>query len=87
LKNAVFPYSGLRSGQRDLINEAYSAMKRGKRLFAQAPTGTGKTISSLYPAVKAIGSGIYDKVFYLTAKSSEPLLKKEFCPTKKYFFA
>ena len=70
LKNAVFPYSGLRDGQRDLIGEAYSAMKRGKRLFAQAPTGTGKTISSLYPAVKAVGAGIADKVFYLTAKSS-----------------
>jgi len=70
LKEAVFPYPGLRSGQRDLISEAYSAMKRGKRLFAQAPTGTGKTISSLYPAVKAIGTGVCDKVFYLTAKSS-----------------
>lgn len=70
LKNAVFPYAGLRDGQRELIREAYSAMKRGKRLFAVAPTGTGKTISSLYPAVKAMGSGIADKVFYLTAKSS-----------------
>ena len=70
LKSAIFPYTNLRDGQRDLINEAFSAMKRGKRLFAQAPTGTGKTISSLYPAVKAMGSGIADKVFYLTAKSS-----------------
>ncbi len=70
LKDAVFPYSGLREGQRDLINEAYSAMKCGKRLFAQAPTGTGKTISALYPAVKAIGARICDKIFYLTAKSS-----------------
>ena len=69
-KNAVFPYTELRDGQRDLISEAFSAMKRGKRLFAQAPTGTGKTISSLYPAVKAMGSEIADKVFYLTAKSS-----------------
>ena len=70
LKDAVFPYNSLREGQRDLINEAYSAMKRGKRLFAQAPTGTGKTISALYPAVKAIGAGLCDKIFYLTAKSS-----------------
>lgn len=70
LKDAVFPYGKLRDGQRDLINESYSAMKRGKRLFAQAPTGTGKTISALYPAVKAVGSGIGDKIFYLTAKSS-----------------
>lgn len=70
LKNAVFPYKSLRSGQREFIGEAFSAIKRGKRLFAQAPTGTGKTVSSLYPAVRAIGHGICDKVFYLTAKSS-----------------
>lgn len=70
LKNAVFPYSELRSGQRDFITEAYSAIKHSRRLFAQAPTGTGKTISSLYPAVKAIGNRLCDKVFYLTAKSA-----------------
>ncbi len=70
LANAVFPYRELREGQRDLINEAYSTIKSGKRLFAQAPTGTGKTISALYPAVKAMGSGLCDKIFYLTAKSS-----------------
>ena len=69
-KSAVFPYTELRDGQRELISEAFSAMKRGKRLFAVAPTGTGKTISSIYPAVKAMGSRIADKVFYLTAKSS-----------------
>ena len=70
LKNAVFPYAKLREGQRDFICEAYAAIKSGKRLFAQAPTGTGKTISSLYPAVRAIGSGLCEKIFYLTAKSS-----------------
>ena len=70
LKNAVFPYDELRDGQRDFMNEAYRTIKSGQKLFAQAPTGTGKTISSLYPAIKAIGSELCDKVFYLTAKSS-----------------
>ncbi len=70
MKNAAFPYRSLRDGQRDFINEAYFAIKNGRRLFAQAPTGTGKTISSLYPAVRAVGSELCDKVFYLTAKSS-----------------
>ena len=70
LKNATFPYTELRDGQRDFIHEVYSTIKAGQRLFAQAPTGTGKTISSLYPAVRAIGAGLCDKVFYLTAKSS-----------------
>ena len=85
MKNAVFPYPGLRSGQRDLIGEAYAAMKRGKRLFAQAPTGTGKTISALYPAVRAVGSGIADKIFYLTAKSSTS--REAYSATGKLFDA
>lgn len=70
MKNAVFPYTELRSGQRELIGEVFAAIKRSRRLFAQAPTGTGKTISSIYPAVRAMGSGLCDKIFYLTAKSS-----------------
>lgn len=70
LKAATFPYSELREGQKDFIHEAYSSIKSGVRLFAQAPTGTGKTISALYPAVRAMGSELCDKVFYLTAKSS-----------------
>lgn len=69
-ENAVFPYSELREGQEIMIRECYSAIKRGERLFATAPTGTGKTISSLYPAVRALGGGMVDKIFYLTAKSS-----------------
>ncbi|MBQ7384006.1 MAG: hypothetical protein IJV72_04360 [Clostridia bacterium] len=67
---AVFPYSELREGQEMMIRECYCAIKGGERLFATAPTGTGKTISSLYPAVRALGRGLADKIFYLTAKSS-----------------
>ena len=70
LKNAVFPFTELRDGQRDFIHEAFSAIKSKTKLFAQAPTGTGKTISALYPAVRSIGLSLVDKVFYLTAKSS-----------------
>ncbi len=69
-ENAAFPYSELREGQEIMIRECYRAMRRGERLFVQAPTGTGKTISSLYPAVRALGTGYADKIFYLTAKSS-----------------
>jgi Rad3-related DNA helicase len=68
--NARFPYSGLREGQEMMIRECFGAIKRGQRLFVEAPTGTGKTISSLFPAVRALGQGMIDKVFYLTAKSS-----------------
>ncbi len=68
--NAVFPYGELREGQEMMIRECYGAIKRGQRLFIEAPTGTGKTISSLFPAVRAVGAGFADKVFYLTAKAS-----------------
>ena len=67
---APFPYTTLREGQEMMIRECFSAMKRGQRLFVEAPTGTGKTISSLYPAVRALGRGYVDRIFYLTAKAS-----------------
>ncbi len=69
-KNAVFPYKTLRDSQSEMIKECYRDIKHGSRLFCQAPTGIGKTISTLYPSVKCIGEGIADKVFYLTSKQS-----------------
>lgn len=65
-----FPYSDLREGQWELVQKVLSAVKKGKRLFVQAPTGIGKTMSVLYPAVRSFGKGYCDKIFYLTAKSS-----------------
>lgn len=66
----VFPYGEIRDGQDELIRRGYSSIKQGKRLFAQAPTGIGKTISTLYPAVRAFGRGLCNKIFYFTAKSA-----------------
>ncbi len=70
ISDSGFPYENIRQGQRELISEGFRAIKHKRRLFAQAPTGIGKTISSLYPAVKAFGEGMCDKIFYLTAKTS-----------------
>ncbi len=64
-----FPYHGFRNGQRDLAEASYKVIKHGRILFARAPTGTGKTMATLFPAVKAMGLGHTDKIFYLTAKS------------------
>lgn len=69
-RRAAFPYRELREGQEMMIRESYRAIKRGKRLFIEAPTGTGKTISSLFPSVRALCDGRADKIFYLTAKAS-----------------
>lgn len=65
-----FPYPNPREGQTELAENVFRAIRRGKRLFAEAPTGIGKTMSTLYPAVKAVGEGHCDRVFYLTAKAS-----------------
>lgn len=68
--NGRFPYSSVREGQDIMLKECYRAIRGGKRLFVEAPTGTGKTVSSLYPAVRTVGEGYCDKIFYLTAKAS-----------------
>lgn len=67
-KTAKFPYADVREGQRDFIHAVYRTLARGTRLYASAPTGTGKTVSVLYPAIKALGEGRCEKVFYLTPK-------------------
>ncbi len=70
IKEMKFPYDVMRDGQKELIAECYRTIYDGKRFFAAAPTGIGKTISTLYPAAKALGDGLCDKIFYLTAKMS-----------------
>ena len=67
-KSAKFPYGSIRDGQKEFIRAAYRALCRGTQLYTSAPTGTGKTVSVLYPAIKALGEGKCDKVFYLTPK-------------------
>ncbi len=61
-----FPY---RTGQKELVTNVYKTIIRDKRLFLEAPTGVGKTISTIYPAIKAMGEGLVGKIFYLTAKT------------------
>ena len=68
LKNLEFPFP-YREGQRDLAVSVYRTLQRGKRLFIQAPTGIGKTLAVLFPALKAVGEGYGEKIFYLTAKT------------------
>lgn len=69
IKQLDFPYSSYRKGQRHLAVAVYKTIEEEKKLFVQAPTGIGKTISTLFPAIKAIGEGIASKIFYLTAKT------------------
>lgn len=69
IKETIFPFDDYRKGQRDFAVAVFLSIRSGKKLFAQAPTGVGKTVSVLFPAVKSL----YEKnakIFYLTAKSS-----------------
>ena len=68
IRQVQFPFE-YREGQKILAQSVYRTILRKKKLFIQAPTGVGKTISTVFPAVKAVGEGLGDKIFYLTAKT------------------
>ncbi|HEX7862615.1 MAG TPA: helicase C-terminal domain-containing protein [Verrucomicrobiae bacterium] len=69
ISEANFPFRTYRAGQRSLAVAVYRTIKSGGKLFAEAPTGIGKTISVLFPAIKAMGQGSVEKIFYTTAKT------------------
>ena len=68
IKEVEFPYE-YRKGQKELVTSVYKTILRKKKLFIQAPTGVGKTMATVFPAVKAMGEGLGNKLFYLTAKT------------------
>ena len=68
IKKTDFPFS-YRDGQKELAAGVYRTIARKKKLFLEAPTGVGKTISTVFPAVKAMGEGLTSKLFYGTAKT------------------
>lgn len=68
IRSMEFPFA-YREGQRKLVGDVYRTILRRKNLFIQAPTGTGKTVSVLFPAVRAVGEGLGEIIFYLTAKT------------------
>ncbi len=68
IKQLAFPFE-YRPGQKDLVAGVYRSILRKKRLFIEAPTGVGKTISTVFPSVKAMGEGLAEKLFYTTAKT------------------
>jgi DNA excision repair protein ERCC-2 len=72
-----FPYKEYRPGQRDMAVTVFKAIRANGRLYVQSPTGVGKTIATLFPAVKALGQGLAAKIFYLTAKTSGRLVAEK----------
>ena len=70
LRGLAFPHASFRTGQRPLAEAAYKAARSGRCLLAQAPTGIGKTLGTLFPLLKAAPTQALDKLFFLTAKGS-----------------
>ena len=70
IEKLKFPFKNYRQGQRELAKYAYAITKKRGRLFVEAPTGIGKTMSTLFPFIKAIPDDENSKIFYLTAKTS-----------------
>ncbi|MGV2938792.1 ATP-dependent DNA helicase [Mesobacillus sp. LC4] len=70
IKELAFPFPQYRKGQRQLAGTVYKTILENKTIFATAPTGIGKTISTIFPAIKAIGEDHLEKILYLTAKTT-----------------
>ena len=68
IKQLMFPFP-YRDGQKELVTYVYQTIYHRRKLFLEAPTGVGKTISTVFPAIKAMGEGMAEKLFYLTAKT------------------
>lgn len=68
IQDCEFPFA-YREGQKELVSSVYRTILRKKKLFIQAPTGAGKTMATVFPAVRAVGEGLGEKLFYLTAKT------------------
>lgn len=69
IRNLNFPFPSYRKGQRQMAAFVYRTIQNGGKFFCQAPTGIGKTVSTLFPAIKALEKGYSQKIFYLTAKT------------------
>lgn len=68
MEQLQFPFE-YREGQKEIVRSVYFTIRNKKELFVQAPTGVGKTMSAVYPAVRSVGEGLGEKIFYLTAKT------------------
>lgn len=77
IKSLKFPFDNYRKGQKELAIACFNTIKEKAVLFAQAPTGIGKTISTIFPAVKSLGESRGDRIVYLTAKTITRIVAEE----------
>lgn len=70
IKACRFPFKNYRAGQREMAVAVYNTISKTNKLFVQAPTGIGKSMSVIFPSIKAIGEDKLDKIFYLVSRST-----------------
>ncbi len=70
MRELAFPFAVYRAGQREMAANIYIALRDSRRLMCQAPTGIGKTMAALYPALKALGEEHIERIFFLTARTT-----------------
>ena len=75
-----FPFSLIREGQKEMMNIIENTIDENKKIYIEAPTGTGKTIAALYPTIKKLGERKIDSIYYLTSKN---VIKNIACNTLK----
>ena len=76
-KSLAFPYGDFRPGQRDMAVSVYNMVQAKETIFIQAPTGIGKTLAALFPAIKGIGEGMTEEIFYATGRSTQKTVAVE----------
>lgn len=79
LEERVFPYGGFRAHQRAMAGRVFRAFRDGEHLLLEAPTGSGKTMGVLYPALKALAGGHVQRLFYLTSRGTGALAPLKAC--------
>ena len=70
IRDLAFPFPEYRKGQREMAVRVFRAVREKHQLLVQAPTGIGKTMAAVFPAVKALGDNLVDRIFYLAARST-----------------
>lgn len=72
-----FPFASFRNGQRQMVEDVAAIIEQEEQIILQAPTGIGKTVAVLYPAIKAIAGGYIQKIFYLTSRTTGRLIAEK----------
>jgi len=69
-RETEFPFTPYRNGQREMMAQIFTAGKRHEQRLIEAPTGIGKTMASIFPAIKALEAGTVHRIFYATARNT-----------------